>query len=77
MPRTGLTSTKRGSMREVVSEVAFGIFRAIVDGIIKGLCEINIVHPPLETQALFRAEDVPVRRSVGGVVAGDVFPLAG
>ena len=64
-------------MREEVSEVAFGIFCAIADGIIKGFCKINIVHPPLETQALIHPKDVPVWSSVGCVIPGDVLPFPG
>jgi len=58
-------------MCEEVREVGFGIFCAITDGIIKGFWEIDIVHPPLEMQAPIRSEDIPVRRSVCGVIPCD------
>ena len=77
VPLTGFTSTNRGSMSEEVRKVGFGIFCAITDGLIKSFCEPNIVHPPLETQALIRSKDIPVRRPVRGVIPGDVDPFPG
>lgn len=74
-PRSGFTSTKRGSMREVVREVIGRIFRAVADGKLEGILEINIVHPPLEPQALFSPEDIAVGNSMGGVITGDIDPL--
>lgn len=76
-PRTGLTSTKRGSMSEEVGKVAFGIFCAIADGIIEGFGEVTTVHPPLEAQALIHTENVAVWRSMRGVIPSNVFPFAG
>jgi hypothetical protein len=72
-----LTSTKRGSVREEVSKAGFGIFCAIAEGIIKGFCKFNIVHPSFETQTLIHSKDVSVWSSVCRVIPCDVLLFPG
>jgi len=75
-PCSGLTSTNLGSMRKVVREVLSCVFCAVSNGILKGIVDINIIHPPLEAQALFFSNYVTVWDSVSGIIASDINPLA-
>ena len=63
-------------MREVVFKVAFGIFCEIADGIFKSFVKLNIVHPSLETQALFGTHNITMSHSMRRIVAGYILPLA-
>ena len=76
VPPAGRTSTNFGLVLEVVRKVRLGIFCAVADGIVKSLVELNIVHPPLESQALFSSQNIPMRNAMGGVVTSDINPIA-